>query len=77
MKDSRFQPIRLDEVRYLQCGVSLLVNFEVALDYLDWEVCVNISIAVEPLNLSRQIFKKWWTFVVCRTLARALTDKQQ
>ena len=38
MKDSRFQPIRLDEVRYLQCGVSLLVNFEVALDYLDWEV---------------------------------------
>lgn len=38
MKDSRFKPIQLEEVRYLQCGVSLLVNFEVALDYLDWEI---------------------------------------
>ena len=49
MKDSRFQPIRLDEVRYLQCGVSLLVNFEAALDYLDWEVRIRTPIfSLEP-----------------------------
>lgn len=38
MKDSRFQPIQLEEVRQLQCGVSLLINFEIAANYLDWEV---------------------------------------
>jgi len=38
MKDSRFQPIKRDEVPYLQCGVSLLIKFENAMDYMDWEV---------------------------------------
>lgn len=45
MKDSRFQPIRLDEVCYLQCGVSLLINFEVASNYLDWDVSYSALIS--------------------------------
>ena len=38
MKDRRFSPIRLTDVERLQCGVSLLTNFEDGQDYLDWEV---------------------------------------
>ena len=38
MKDSRFQPISWEEVPKLECGVSLLTNFERAVDYMDWEV---------------------------------------
>ena len=38
MKDSRFKPIQMEEVPKLECGVSLLTNFEKGLDYLDWEV---------------------------------------
>ena len=38
MKDSRFQPITWEEVPKLECGVSLLTNFERAMDYTDWEV---------------------------------------
>ena len=40
MKDSRFKPIQLDEICRLQCGVSLLINFEMAVNYLDWEVSI-------------------------------------
>ena len=47
MKDSRFKPIQLEEVRHLQCGVSLLINFEIALNYLDWEVSCNVSVYSE------------------------------
>jgi uncharacterized protein (TIGR00296 family) len=36
--DSRFQPISLNEVPLLQCGVSLLIKFEKARNYLDWDV---------------------------------------
>lgn len=38
LQDSRFHPVTLDEVRYLQCTVSLLTDFEPADDHLDWEV---------------------------------------
>jgi AMMECR1 domain-containing protein len=38
MKDSRFEPIKKDELTKLYCSVSLLTNFEEAKDYLDWEV---------------------------------------
>jgi len=37
-RDSRFPPIRADELPALQCGVSLLTNFTPGADYLDWEV---------------------------------------
>ncbi|CAJ0951826.1 unnamed protein product, partial [Mesorhabditis belari] len=37
-EDSRFEPIQINEVTQLHCGVSLLINFEDASDYLDWEV---------------------------------------
>ncbi|CDW56126.1 AMME syndrome candidate gene 1 protein [Trichuris trichiura] len=39
-KDSRFDPIGWDEFNRLHCSVSLLMNFEVADDYMDWEVCI-------------------------------------
>ena len=38
IKDGRFRPVSLDEVSRLECGVSLLTNFEKAKDYSDWEV---------------------------------------
>ncbi|KAL5476208.1 hypothetical protein EMCRGX_G026124, partial [Ephydatia muelleri] len=38
MKDSRFKPVTHDEVPRLECSVSLLINFEKADHYLDWEV---------------------------------------
>eukprot|EP00730_Choanoeca_flexa_P016316 TRINITY_DN7678_c0_g1_i1.p1 TRINITY_DN7678_c0_g1~~TRINITY_DN7678_c0_g1_i1.p1 ORF type:complete len:244 (+),score=20.70 TRINITY_DN7678_c0_g1_i1:88-819(+) len=38
MKDRRFKPISLVEVERLQCGVSLLTNFEKRDSYLDWQV---------------------------------------
>lgn len=38
MKDSRFKPVMRDEVPRLECSVSLLINFEKADHYLDWEV---------------------------------------
>ncbi|KAI9329697.1 AMMECR1 domain-containing protein [Pilaira anomala] len=38
LQDHRFSPIRLNEIPSLTCAVSLLTNFEVAKDYLDWEV---------------------------------------
>eukprot|EP00035_Acanthoeca_spectabilis_P001336 m.79366 g.79366 ORF g.79366 m.79366 type:complete len:202 (-) comp10798_c0_seq1:260-865(-) len=41
LKDHRFNPIKLDEVPTLECGVSLLVQFEDGKDYLDWEVGVH------------------------------------
>ncbi|KAI8094862.1 DUF51 family protein, partial [Gilbertella persicaria] len=41
LQDHRFPPITLSEVPHLECAVSLLVNFEVAKDYLDWEIGVH------------------------------------
>uniref|UniRef100_A0A5S6R397 AMMECR1 domain-containing protein n=1 Tax=Trichuris muris TaxID=70415 RepID=A0A5S6R397_TRIMR len=40
-KDSRFDPIGWDEFNRLHCSVSLLMNFEVADDYMDWEIGVH------------------------------------
>ncbi|CAI8011454.1 AMMECR1-like protein [Geodia barretti] len=37
-KDSRFPPISTEEISRLECGVSLLTNFERAAHYQDWEV---------------------------------------
>lgn len=38
LKDTRFSPIRKDELKDLHCGVSLLTDFEEAKDCYDWEV---------------------------------------
>ncbi|KAL9931884.1 hypothetical protein V8E36_009199 [Tilletia maclaganii] len=38
LHDTRFNPIREDEVPRLECGVSLLTEFEECKDYLDWDV---------------------------------------
>ncbi|KAL7751466.1 hypothetical protein RI367_002924 [Sorochytrium milnesiophthora] len=38
LRDRRFSPITDKELPYLTCSVSLLVHFEEAADYLDWEV---------------------------------------
>lgn len=46
MKDSRFKPIRADEVPRLLCAVSLLTNFEKGAHYLDWEVRLGVSLAI-------------------------------
>ena len=37
-KDSRFPPIQLNEVKDLNCGISLLVNFENVDNIYDWEI---------------------------------------
>ena len=37
-KDSRFPPIKLEEVKDLNCGISLLVNFEKVENIYDWEI---------------------------------------
>ncbi|CAO4365220.1 unnamed protein product [Caenorhabditis nigoni] len=36
--DSRFKPITKEEVPSLQCGVSLLINFENIHNYRDWTI---------------------------------------
>ncbi|KAM7467801.1 hypothetical protein LguiB_015363 [Lonicera macranthoides] len=38
LRDRRFPPILAKELPYLECTVSILTNYETALDYLDWEV---------------------------------------
>ena len=38
LKDDRFPPINIKEVPNLNCGISLLVNFEKVKNPLDWEV---------------------------------------
>jgi len=38
LKDTRFKPITLQEVPSLNCGVSLLINFDPCEHPLDWEV---------------------------------------
>ena len=37
-EDSRFPPIKKEEIESLNCGISLLVDFEDAKDCYDWEV---------------------------------------
>ena len=38
LNDRRFSPINANEIPQLNCGVSLLINFEDAKDCYDWEV---------------------------------------
>ena len=38
LNDRRFPPINANEIPQLNCGVSLLINFEDAKDCYDWEV---------------------------------------
>eukprot|EP00331_Platyophrya_macrostoma_P032320 CAMPEP_0176450240 /NCGR_PEP_ID=MMETSP0127-20121128/27018_1 /TAXON_ID=938130 /ORGANISM="Platyophrya macrostoma, Strain WH" /LENGTH=196 /DNA_ID=CAMNT_0017837857 /DNA_START=35 /DNA_END=625 /DNA_ORIENTATION=+ len=47
-KDSRFSPISKKEVKDLNCAVSLLTNFEMARDALDW------TVGVHGINISFQ-----------------------
>ncbi|ESK93737.1 amme chromosomal region 1-like protein [Moniliophthora roreri MCA 2997] len=37
-RDNRFRPIQQSEFESLECAVSLLINFEDAQSYLDWEI---------------------------------------
>ncbi|KAJ7559218.1 hypothetical protein O6H91_04G074500 [Diphasiastrum complanatum] len=37
LRDRRFSPIQVKEIPYLECTVSLLINYELATSYLDWE----------------------------------------
>ncbi|GMT31344.1 hypothetical protein PFISCL1PPCAC_22641 [Pristionchus fissidentatus] len=41
LHDSRFEPIAARELPQLHCGVSLLVHFEPAADYLDWQIGIH------------------------------------
>lgn len=38
LRDRRFPPIQAKELPYLECTVSILTDYEPALNYLDWEV---------------------------------------
>lgn len=38
LRDRRFPPIQPKEIPYLECTVSVLTNYETALNHLDWEV---------------------------------------
>ncbi|KAJ3689570.1 hypothetical protein LUZ61_018734 [Rhynchospora tenuis] len=38
LRDRRFPPIQPKEIPYLECTVSVLTNYESALNHLDWEV---------------------------------------
>ncbi|KPV74624.1 uncharacterized protein RHOBADRAFT_53592 [Rhodotorula graminis WP1] len=48
-EDSRFDPITAKDLPRLECGVSLLTDFEVCDDYLDWELGTH-GIYVEFVN---------------------------
>lgn len=41
LEDSRFAPISIEELPQLNCGVSLLINFEGGLKWDDWEIGVH------------------------------------
>ncbi|XP_022956210.1 uncharacterized protein At2g38710-like isoform X2 [Cucurbita moschata] len=38
LRDRRFPPIQPKELPHLECTVSILVDYEIAINYLDWEV---------------------------------------
>ncbi|KAF7852151.1 hypothetical protein BT93_L0541 [Corymbia citriodora subsp. variegata] len=38
LNDRRFPPIQAKELPFLECSVSILTDFEIANNYLDWEV---------------------------------------
>ena len=41
LRDSRFSPITKEEFDQLHVSVSLLVDFELCKDYIDWEVGIH------------------------------------
>jgi len=56
-KDHRFRPIEQKELPKLQCGVSLLTNFEDANSYLDWDVgthgiYIHLDLPILPIPAS-------------------------
>ncbi|KAG0460665.1 hypothetical protein HPP92_020561 [Vanilla planifolia] len=38
LRDRRFSPVQAKELPYLECTVSILTEYETALNYLDWEI---------------------------------------
>ena len=50
-EDPRFSPIRLSEVKRLQCTVSLLYDFEDANDPMDWEVKLLFDINLRSVGM--------------------------
>lgn len=44
LKDRRFEPIRPQELHRLHCSVSLLIDYEDAEHYEDWEVRLALCI---------------------------------
>ncbi|XP_020587965.1 uncharacterized protein At2g38710 [Phalaenopsis equestris] len=38
LRDRRFPPVQPKELPYLECTVSILTEYETALNYLDWEI---------------------------------------
>jgi AMMECR1 domain-containing protein len=42
-KDSRFDPLTADELPKLEVAISLLIKYEPADNYLDWEVTAMMS----------------------------------
>ncbi|KAI9295979.1 DUF51 family protein [Neoconidiobolus thromboides FSU 785] len=54
LQDTRFDPIDTEELDQLSCCVSLLVKFELAEHYLDWEIGVH-GIRLK-LNINDRIY---------------------
>ncbi|XP_074312397.1 uncharacterized protein At2g38710-like [Silene latifolia] len=56
LRDHRFSPIQANELPQLQCTVSILIDYETATDYLDWEVGKHGIIIdfVDPGNNARR-----------------------
>jgi uncharacterized protein (TIGR00296 family) len=58
-KDSRFSPIGIKDILKLDCGVSLLINFEIANDVYDWQIGIHGII----IDLDYKGFKYHATFL--------------
>lgn len=54
LKDERFSPVSLQELPRLTCAVSLLIDFQDCLNYLDWQVGVH-GIRIEFVNERGQV----------------------
>lgn len=51
LRDHRFDPIQMQELDRLHCSVSLLLDYEDAKHYEDWEVCLFLINCDNPINL--------------------------
>lgn len=61
LRDRRFPPIQAKELPFLECTVSILTDYEPALDYLDWEVC--------HLTFSKISFLSTFSSIICLFVA--------